>query len=124
MKLFNKRKNFEIVEMPTSTDSQIYHGEQWLIKNGLSKGSKHIHNQIAANITLHYPEILDYEYKIPYSEEDFKVDFIAYLGFWKLLWLSITFRIINLKEGIEDVITTYLGVDYRVDVTIKRLKKG
>jgi hypothetical protein len=108
----DKQKNLEILQ------KVLEEGDKWLLDHGVV--SDLTHNAIVTGIYANYPVVQYVDY---YMDKDQKViDLNLYIGFWRLLWLTLTRRRDALLDDVFFALSDYLK-DFQVRVNLKRYKR-
>lgn len=106
-----KRKAIETLQ------KVIEEGDKWLLEHG--QVTDLTHNAIVTGIYVNYPVVRYTDY---YMNKEAKViDLNVYIGFWKLLWLTLSGRRDSLLDDIFMALSDYLK-DFQVRVNLKRYK--
>lgn len=110
-----KRKDLEMLQ------NALAEGDKWLLEHGYV--SNLTHNTIITGIYVSYPEVQFAEYTMsPRDAEDKWIDVTMYVGFWKLLWISLTRRKNYILDDAFFNISEYLK-NFSVRVTIKLYRR-
>lgn len=106
-----------------SSDSEdlekaLIQGDSWLLKYGVV--SSVTHNNIVLNLRVQFPAIKNLEYYL--DTEHRKIDLIVYLGFWRLLGMTLFGRRNAFMDSIIELLQDYL-YDYNIKVKVRRYKR-
>lgn len=106
-----KQKNIEMLQ------KVIEEGDRWLLDNGVVTDLTH--NAIVTGIYSNYPVVRYVDYYM--DKERHIIDLNIYVGFWKLLWLTLTRRRDSLLDEVFFALSDYLK-EFKVRVNLRRYK--
>lgn len=106
-----KRKDLEMLQ------SAIAEGDKWLLDQGVV--SDLTHNALITGVYVSYPEVryVEYDMSNPQAEDKW-IDMRLYVGFWRLIWISLNKRKNFIIDDCFFNVSEYLK-NYSVRITLK-----
>lgn len=107
----DKRKSLEMLQ------NALAEGDQWLLQSGYV--SDLTHNTLITGAYVAYPEVQYVEYNMsPKESEEKWIDMRLYIGFWRLVWITLTGRRNEILDDCFFNVSEYLK-NFAVRVSIK-----